>query len=383
MYKYLILAFLFLPILLKSQEKITFQQVDSLTYQYFIKGKWKELINLTKKSEPQGIESKFLYQRAGYAYFMTADYFAAREQYEKALKYDMVDQVTLEYLYYCGLNTGSEESALYYAKNLAAETQKRLGIVSIKPIDVLDAELNYKSNNATTRSDPSYYRVGIKTQLGYRLSLYQSVSYYGQTIDGNRTKQPEYFALLKWTVTPKIQLKGAFHGINTKIMSYSYPAYLGFLGVSSQINRFNLEGNVSVLSLDTATVHQFGIQSTINLPGRSGVYFTSGLTGITENGTSRALFSQSVGLKCIKNFWAEGNVTLGNLKNYNSLNALYVYNSYDPTVFRTGMTLFYYLNQHITLIGNLTYDQKEFGNNLNNNQYYNQLSLSGGIKWRL
>ena len=383
MVKYLILAFLLFPLLLKSQEKLTFHQVDSLTYQYFLKGQWKELINLTKKSEPLGFESKYLYQRAGYAYFMTADYFLARDQYEKALKFDPVDPVTLEYLYYCGLNTGSEESARYYARNLDPETLKRLGIVSIKPVDALDMELNYKSNDATTRSDPSYYRVGIKTQLGYRLSLYQSVSYYGQTIDGNRTKQPEYFALLKWQATPKIQLKGAFHGINTKVMSYSYPAYLGFLGVSSQIKRFNLEGNISVLSLDTATVQQFGVQATVSLPGKSGVYFTSGLTGIAQNGTSRSVFSQSVGLKCFKKVWAEGNVTFGNLNNYNNLNALYVYNSYDPAVFRTGMTMFYLLNRHITIIGNFTYDQKEYGNNLNNNQYYKQYSISGGIKWRL
>jgi tetratricopeptide (TPR) repeat protein len=152
MVKYLILAFLLFPLLLKSQEKLTFHQVDSLTYQYFLKGQWKELINLTKKSEPLGFESKYLYQRAGYAYFMTADYFLARDQYEKALKFDPVDPVTLEYLYYCGLNTGSEESARYYARNLDPETLKRLGIVSIKPVDALDMELNYKSNDATTRS---------------------------------------------------------------------------------------------------------------------------------------------------------------------------------------------------------------------------------------
>jgi hypothetical protein len=383
MVKYLILAFLFLPLLLKSQDNLIFQQVDSLTYQYFIKGQWKELIDLTKKSESQGIESKFLYQRAGYAYFMTSDYFMAREKYENALKFDRMDPVTLEYLYYCGLNTGSEESARYYAENLDAEAQKRLGIVGIKPVDELDLELNYKSNNATTRSDPSYYRIGIKTQLGYRLSLYQSVSYYGQKVDASRIKQPEYYALIKWSMSPNVQIKGAFHGINTKIGINNYPAYLGFLGISSQFKRLNLGGNVSVLSLDTATVKQFGIEATVNLPGKSGVYFTSGLSGISESGSSRAIFSQSVGLKCVKNLWVEGNVTLGNLKNYNSLDALYVYNSYDPAVFRTGVTLFYLLNQHITLIGNFTYDQKEFGNNLNNNQYYNQLSISGGIKWRL
>jgi len=383
MYKYLIICLLTYPTLLRSQEKLSYQKVDSLTYQYFLKGQWKELIDFSQKAEKQEINFKYLHQRLGYAYFMKSDYFAAEHQYEQAFDFDHFDPVTLEYLYYCRLYTGSEECSRYFARNLDVQTLKQLHVSKITPVDQVEAEYNYKTNDAITRSDPSYYRIGIKTLLGYQLSLTQSVSYFGQTIDAESVKQPEYYALLRWQPTSKIQIKGAFHGINTKIGIYNYPAYMGFLGVSSQLSRFNIEGNVSVLKLDTSTVQQFGIQAGVVLPGRSNLYFTGTLNAMSESSSTRAVYSQSAGLRCYKNLWAEANVTMGNLRNYSTLDALYVYNTIDPTVFRTGLTIFYQLNQHITLIGNFTYDQKEFNSSLINHQHYNQLSISGGIKWKL
>lgn len=383
MYKLLILLFLFFSLLSKAQEKISYQQVDSLTYNYFLKGEWDNLVNISQNAIKQGIEFKYLYQRTGYAHFMRADYFACQAMYEKALKFDQSDPITLEYLYYCGLNTGSEGYSRYYAKELDVGLQKRLGIKNIIPVEQIDLEYNFKTNDATTRSDPYFYRLGIKTLLGYRLSLYQSVSYFGQTIDGSKIKQPEYFALLRWSVTPKIQVKCAFHGTNTKISNYNYPAYLGFLALSSQIKRLNIEGNISVLALETTNVAQLGLQAGVVLPGRSFLYFTSSLDEMIEEGSARTVFSQSVGLKCLKNLWAEGNVTLGNLKNYRALNCQYIYNTLDPTFFRMGLAFFYNLDHHFALIGDFTYDQKEFGASSNNKQHYNQLSLSGGIKWKL
>jgi hypothetical protein len=101
-----------------------------------------------------------------------------------------------------------------------------------------------------------------------------------------------------------------------------------------------------------------------------------------ELDASRIIYSQTAGLKCFSNLWAEGNITLGNLKNYNTFNSLYVYNSQDPSVFRTGFSLFYFLGKHISLIGNFTFNQQEIENNMVNKNYY-QYSYSGGIKWKL
>ena len=385
MYKFLIIILMLFPVLLKSQEKLTYQNVDSLTNLYSKKGAWSEMINLALRAEHQGIEFNNLYQRAGYAYFMLSDFTTSQLQYEKAYGFDPSDPITIEYLYYCGLNLGNEEYSRYYALKLPAEAKKRLGITpGITPVGEVDAEYNYKITDGSNRSDPMYYRLGIKTLFGNRLSLYQAVSQYSQKIGSYNIRQPEYYARIKYAITPKILVQGAFHGINTKMNANSYPAYLGALALSSQLSRFNIEGNASVMSIDTTTVEQFGVQGNVMLPGKSSVYFTTGLSELREVNNSHTIFSQSVGLKCLKNLWAEGNITLGNLNNYNTLNALYVFNTYDPTKFRYGFSLFYFLNKHLSFNANFTYDQKEYTNNNSSNYlYYNQFSISGGLKWKL
>jgi len=124
------------------------------------------------------------------------------------------------------------------------------------------------------------------------------------------------------------------------------------------------------------------LQASYILPGRSNIYITSSLVGMIENSAFRTVYSQTAGLKCFKNLWAEGNMTLGNLKNYNTNNSIYIYNSVDPTIFRTGLSLFYFVGKHLTLIGNFTFDQQEI-ENIIFKAYYYQYSYSGGLKWRL
>jgi len=99
-----------------------------------------------------------------------------------------------------------------------------------------------------------------------------------------------------------------------------------------------------------------------------------------EEGSNRVIFSQTAGLRLRKMLWAEGNIIFGNLRNYNDRNGLYVYNSIDPTKFRTGLTLFWYLGNKATFFANYTYDKKQIElTNLN----YKQYSFSGGIIWKL
>ncbi|MCX6239301.1 MAG: hypothetical protein NTY07_17395 [Bacteroidia bacterium] len=127
-------------------------------------------------------------------------------QYEKALTFDSYDADTRAYLYYCGLNTGDEAFARIHAEKLPKDLQQKLNEEAFKPADAIDFEFNFKANSSNTRSNPTYLRAGLSTQLGYRLSLYQSVSNYQQTIDAGLTKQPEYFALLNWSVTSHTSL---------------------------------------------------------------------------------------------------------------------------------------------------------------------------------
>ena len=382
MYRFLVIIFLIFPILGFSQEKLNFQKTDSISYQYYMNGEWKKLIELTKDAFKQNIDSKFMRQRAGYAYFMSGDYTAAGIQFKRALAFDMTDEFTREYIYYAALNTAGENARLY-AENLPGEAATKLGIKKFIPIGMIDTEFNIKTNQVNNRSNQIYYRFGINTDFGFRLSLYQAYAYYEQTFSGELTRQPEYFALLKWSLSPDWHVRAAYHRLFTTDANVSYPGNLGYTALASQVNRFNFEINMSLLKTSLATTQQAGFQASVVLPGRSNLYFTGSLIGMYENRAFRTIYSQTAGLKCAKNLWAEGNITLGNLKNYSTYSTLYIYNSIDPSVFRTGLSLIYYCGKHLTFVGNFTFDQQEILNNTTNKYFYYQYSYSGGLKWRL
>jgi len=125
---------------------------------------------------------------------------------------------------------------------------------------------------------------------------------------------------------------------------------------------------------------QIGLQGGVTLPGKTGFYFYSYLSGMLENENSRIIYSQYAGARIFKTLWAEGNVTLGNIQNYHDHNALYIYNSIDPTLFRTGFSLYWYVGRKLTLYGNYLYDTKQIEQTASQ---YIQQSFLGGLIWKL
>jgi len=380
MVKFLIAVLVFISVVAKAQEPITFLSVDSITSQCYLNGDWDKLISIGKQAIQQKIDYKKLRQRIGYAYFVKADYYSAQLHYEKALTFDEFDADSHAYLYYCGLNTGNEAYARFHAEKLPIDIQKNLKEEAFRPIDAIDFEYNFKSNTSTTRSNPTYLRTGINTQLGYRLSLYQSVSNYQQSLDTVKIKQPEYFALLNWTVNSHTLVGIAYHYLSVSVDGVKKPGNLVFGSFTTKLNRYTLGVNGSLFNDGAGNYEQFDLLAGVMLPGKSNIYLNSSLSGMIESGSYRTIFSQSAGARLTKTFWAEGNVTLGNLKNYNNHNALYVYNSTDPTTFRTGVSVFWYFGKCLTLFGNYMYDIKQIEATQTN---YNQYSFSGGIIWKL
>jgi hypothetical protein len=66
---------------------------------------------------------------------------------------------------------------------------------------------------------------------------------------------------------------------------------------------------------------------------------------------------------------------------YNDFDGLYIYNTYDPMIFRSGVTAYLPLNRNITLWTNFSYESKEYLEL--SSFHYNQFSYMGGIKWKL
>jgi len=380
MHKFIIAFLLLYSVALKANDTITLASVDSVTYQYYLTGEWDKLIETGLKAIDQGIDFKFLRQRIGYAYFIKKDYYASQKHYEKALQFDKEDAITKEYLYYCALYTGNVATLRYSASKLTAEQKKILLIKPFKPAASLDLEYNYKSNTSDARSNPTYFRAGISSYLGYRLTLYQSVSNYKQTIDTFGVKQLDYLALANWSFSSHSTFTLAYHYLNTDIEGYKYPGNLIFGRLSTVKNRFSFSLNGSYFKYDIGKFGQIGVQAGVTLPGRRSIYFITSLNEMIESSNNRMIFSQVAGINLSKKLWAEGSVTFGNLQNYTDHNALYVYNSVDPTVFRTGASLYWYLHKNITLYGNYLYDTKEVEQT---SGQYIQHSFLTGIIWKL
>lgn len=379
MHKLMIVVLLMVSVKVNALDTVTVQAVDSITFQCYLSGDWDKLIETGKQAIEQKIDFKLLRQRMGYAYFMKADYFASQKQYEKALVFDEYDPDTREYLYYCGLNTGNIAYARFHARKLSPEAKKRIGIRAFNPAASIDLEYNYKSNNGDDRSNPAYFRAGLYSQAGYRLSLYQSVSNYKQTVNSILIKQPDYFALLNWTINSHTSLLMAYHYLNTSLDGYKYSGNLVYASISRSLHWYTLGLNGSFFRYDLGDFTQIGLHAGVVLPLKSNVYFNTYLNGLIEKETSRLLFAQYAGARIYKSLWAEANVTLGNMQNYNDHNALYIYNSIDPTLFRTGLSLYWYMCKNITLYGNYLYDTKQVEQTTN--QYIQQSFLVGMI-WK-
>ncbi|MCE1198058.1 MAG: hypothetical protein LWW85_03735 [Marinilabiliales bacterium] len=381
MYKRLMTLLLLIPWTLMAQERMDFEKADSLSYRYFVNQDWQKLISLTKSSFQQGIDSKLLHQRAGYALYQTGDYFGAMENYAQAYQFDTSDPVSRAYLYYASLLAGGVNTR-YYAGLLDKTTQAKLQLHAFNPVESIDLEANVKSNSTRTRSNQSYYRIGIGTDLGYHVKLYQAISYYEQTVSQELTRQPEYLALLKWNLSTTWQLKAAYHHLFSSVAGVNYPGNQLFGAVRMQRDRFHAEANVYQLRANAVTTNQMGLEGGYVFPGSQNLYLTSSLAAMSESGSTRAIFSQTAGLKLTGNLWAEGNVTFGDLENYSTQNSLYVYNALDPSVFRTGGTLTYFTGKHMSFFFNFTFDQQLMEGFVNKTYYY-QYSYSGGLKWKL
>lgn len=392
------------PLLVLAQQSLTLPQVDSLTYQYYMAGDWDNLISVGKSAIKNDIDFKYLQQRLGYAYFLKGDFYEAMRYYENAKTFDKNDETTNLYLYYSGINLGEYAYARHFAAKLPEETRLYLKEKSFKVLSAVDFEYNHKWNSETNRSDPNYMRLGLNTQLGFGLNLYQAVSKYNQNTTYTDIyneyrydiRQDEYYALLSKSFGPNLGLDIGYHYLNTKIAyetwdmslnektdfadSLRYKGNLYFGNLHYKWYRFNLGITASLFDTEFNDTKQFGIHLGAGLPGKHNIYIKNSVYFLSDDYYNWVVSSHSAGLLLLKKFWFEAKADFGNLTNFTDMNGMYIYNSIDPTLSRYGLSVFWYTNSHLNFFTNFTVDNKQNYDLLNN---YTQNSLSLGIIWKL
>ena len=103
---------------LSAQQKLSFRLVDTTTYQQYLRGDWKGIIQMGNDALNQEINYYYLQMRIAYAHFMRQEYRTAIKYYNNALELSSKDPVAHEYLYYSFLYSGRNNDALLQTKNL-------------------------------------------------------------------------------------------------------------------------------------------------------------------------------------------------------------------------------------------------------------------------
>jgi hypothetical protein len=390
--KYWLLFLILLPFVSKAQER-ELAYYDSTTYQQFIIGDWDELIITGLEAIEKNIDFKWLRQRMGYAHLMKKQYYRSYDAYEAAYNMDKTDTLTVLYLYYNSIYTGNYSRARYLAGKLPRETSSYFKQNAFRPVDAVDMEFSYKIPEYAMRENADYKRIGINSQIGYQLNLYQTISDFRQTTDiTTLSKQNDYFANLSWRPWLNSSLSVGYHYTGTRIVidpdTFNYTGHLFSFRATQQFSRFDLSASAINYNSEILNSFQTGIHAGIGFAGNNNIYLKSSLYRIwqywyeSDYSTNRYVFTQSAGIMLFGRLWTEASVALGNLDHFADLGGLYLYNTLDPVTFRTGLSLFGYILPKLTVYTNYTLDRKYY-TFFDITQNYLQHSITGGIIWKL
>ena len=384
----IVIILLFFNLRAQSQTELNFQDIDSLTYSYYKSGDWENLIELGNSALNKGYDYKFLRERIGYAYFSKGDFVRSLKYFRKAFELDSYDPFTLAYLYFSNLNIGRKETADYYLSGMSPEQRELYHIKPPKAIESIDFELSTDITSTYQRSNPSYYRIGIGSSIVPGISLYQSLSGYKQrgiveypTLDYNfRIRQIEYYGILKYSLLSHLNLKTAYHFLHSDFSSDITYSHLGYAGLSAALGSADIGVDFSLIDNSQYVTKQTGIKATYRFPGKRNINFSGGVTLMNQQDSSMFIYNGKAGISLSRKVVVSADFTYGYQNYYNDFDGMYVYNSIDPTFFKTGITAWYFLNQNVAMWFNTGYKEKEYFENRNYSYY--QISLLGGLQWR-
>jgi hypothetical protein len=373
---------------LKAQQ-LNYAAADSITYAQYMAGDWNALKQTGNEALNSGIDFPYLRLRIAYAHFMEANYSGALKQYKAVLKNNSFDETARLYSYWCNEYLSRTDEASYHASKLADSTLIEKGI---KPFGILQlgVESSYKIPSDELRNNAFYNRIYISNRLFLKLKLEQSASFYEQRFAvrarrGSASKsllnnqQAAYFVKMSYPITSSISLMVAYHYLHNNFVGTIYQNHVALMGVKISKPYFDIQGDANVSKMAGVNVSQFNAALTFYPKGNLDLYTVSRLSLQNQETANRFIFTQLVGTRVLKSVWLEANVTLGRLNNYMEADVLYVYNSIDQTLFKTGATAFVSLSKILLLHINYAFEQKE---NAYEIYKYNQQSITGGLTWK-
>lgn len=379
---------------------------DSLTFAQYQNRDYKSLISTAKKVEKLGVNFQYLNYRKAIAYYELKNYVSAAKYYEKALSDVPEDLYLKESLYLAYMFSGQREKADIFVKTLPKASRDFLGFKpSVVNFVRVSGGYTFSDNNENLRNDITNLDTinqyqdmmlggvvlglnisdRVKLNAGYNLFntkferfAQNSVQHKDLLSQHQLNLGLEYFSANNFS----FGFTGGFYAIEKSNKSDAQTLNNGqehkrkWSIASSQSTYYNLSAmvflskrftyvlpEISVAYSDFAFSNQ--LQAKLQL-----TYYPFGnlnFYGITsaaiifdnhENRDNQTVFTQNLGAKLFRNVWLDGMVSVGNHLNYITDRSFVVYDTYDPIMLISSMSLSYYFKR-MALAATYSFTQRE------------------------
>jgi hypothetical protein len=141
--------------------------------------------------------------------------------------------------------------------------------------------------------------------------------------------------------------------------TFRYNSFIGYLSVSRDFIILKTTLFAAYSHLNDERQFQGGVEATVLPLGNLNFYLTSKLIDHLNEEENSILFDQLIGVRLVKNTWAEVNATFGHMINYYEKNAYIVYNLTEDIKFKGTAKIFCVIYPHWTVSGEYHYLLRE------------------------
>ncbi|WP_324675337.1 bacterial transcriptional activator domain-containing protein [Hymenobacter sp. GOD-10R] len=382
---------------LAAQDLRDFPYVDSLSVGLVEQGRWQALDSLGKAAFHVGTDYPALRQRLGYAALQLTRPADAVRHYGRALAANPADEESRTQLALAYLQMNQTSAARFAASTLPDSVRRPLHLVATKMISGLDFDLGFRPAANEWRGVAGYGRLGVSSQLATRLSLEQTLGYYGQTVElpdfkGSTPyaiRQVEYQGLLTLQASLPVQVKLGYHYIDnsfapsnedfgSRFRKQHYASHLGYTAVQYSRPAWNVKLGFYAGQITDTTRTQADVLVTL-YPLHSLRFYTFGRASVVRS-SGRTFPNALIGMgtQVRPGFWLEGFWSPGKVPVLAELDGAYVYNLLDPLKYRLGLNAYWQLTKQWRLRVHYTvarYFQ------ISSPDLYTQHALTGGLSW--
>ncbi len=358
-----------------------FRTLDRKTYDYFIKGDYKNLKRTADTMLLMGIDYYYLRERLGLTGFSKQDYPNAVKDFSKAIEFNSLDTVSREYIYKSYIFSGRKADAILYLKSIPEGNRN----TSLKAMDMpCSAEFflgssgavfdvfSYQTNNldyeavknnlSINAGVEAYFLKRFKGTIAFTDFHKSGTKFTPVNITGKDLNftQNQVYTKLSAFFFPGWELSGF-----SNIVSYTESVIKGTpmnrissnqhfteclmgIGVSKNLWRIHAGANISISNFSNSKQIRNEGYFTWLPSGNLNLYLTSGWMGQSDNnwgGTYQ--LSQEIGFKISKSLWLESGLVRGNSFLYGRTQGLIINNSFQIPVTTIYSNLIILSGEHL------------------------------------